>query len=153
MERLKHGAFKLLTPEQQLEHIHMLARRYRVNHRELLSKKYKAWHKNRMITKPCVCVCRICGQKFNAPRKCYKRCENCHENTHVEAENKRKLARQKRADYRQMIQQILELAKQGMRQEDIASHFNYTQSGISSICRKYGLSRQAPRKKGRKCSN
>lgn len=146
MERLKHGAFKLLTPEQQLEHKHMLARRYRVSHRELLRKKYKVWHQNRMITKPCVCSCRICGQKFNSPRNSYKLCENCHKNIHIEAENKRQALRQKRVDYRQMIQQILELAKQGMRQEDIASKFNYSQSAISSICRRFGIRKQ-PKKR------
>lgn len=152
MERLKRGTFKLLTPEQQREHTHVLAARYRANHRELLRKKYKDWHKKRMKTNPCVCVCRTCGQTFNAPRSCYKLCDNCQKQVHIVAENKRQTLEQKRADYRKMIQEILELAQQGVRQEDIAQKYDYSQVGISAICRKYGIRRQ-PYHKRDKCSN
>ena len=142
MERLKHGTFKLMTLEQQIQHRRDLHNNWASKHRDFLRKKYKKYYESWKINKPFECVCIKCGANFNAPRKLYKLCDKCKENVHLQAQKTRNALEKKRAEYRQKIQQILKMGEKGIAQQKIAEKFGYTQCAISWILRKYGIHRQ-----------
>ena len=142
MARLKYGAFKLMTPEEQHEHSLMLHRRWASKNRETVRNQFKKYYDIWKSTKPFECICVNCNHKFNAVRPYYKLCNKCQENIHINAKEKQEALEKKRADYRDKIQQILEMARTGAPQKQIADKFGYTQCAISAIMRRNGIHRK-----------
>lgn len=77
-KRITYGSYKNMTPEEQRAHRLKLAARWRANNRKKISEKNHYFWEKRKELKPAICVCKVCGQEFNAPRRVgYTRCDKC----------------------------------------------------------------------------
>ena len=136
MKRLKYGATKYMTPDEYKQYKRDLGKRWRKNNKAKIKAKNKYYAELYKQTKPCECICKNCGRKFNAPRKYYKLCSQCLEENHYIAEVKRKTVALKQEERIAEYKEIVRMSKQGFTQMIIAETFGRTQSGISSILRR-----------------
>ena len=142
MERLPYGTFKNLTPEEQLAHKRMLRKRDREKNREKRNAYNKTFFDRWKTEKPFICICKYCGAKFNAPRANRYVCPDCHAEKHKISELKR-IVKKIEHDFkknRNLI--ILDLAKKGLNQKEIAITAGVDQRTVSAVCLKKGLRRK-----------
>lgn len=139
-KRLARGSFKQMTPEQQRAHILMLGARYRKRHRKELQEQNRYYRELYKETKPAQCICTKCGKEFNAPRPCYKHCDECRAIPSA-AELHRAKMRKKNA----IKAKILELARAGVPQKEISRITGRGQAAISQLCIRNGIRRQPKR--------
>ena len=149
MTRLPRGAFIKMTESEQREHIHKLARRYRIKHREEVNAKNKRYIDMWKITKPFVVQCQWCGEDFNACRRCIKVCPKCHQKAHEHAESIKMglIARRNARAY--LMDKVVELHNKGLLQTEIARELNLSQRNVSNYLLKMGIRTQKyfPRRK------
>lgn len=141
MTRLPYGTFRTLTPEQQRDHLRMLAKRARDKNRDKINAYNKTFFDKWKIEKPFVCTCKHCGAKFNAPRNNRYMCPQCHAEQHRIAEMKRLIIKAGRYLKENRDRMIIYLAKKGMPQKEISKIVQVDQRTISAICLKKGLRR------------
>ena len=130
-KRLKPGEFIAMTPEQKQEHKRMLNRRYRVKNPDKIHKRNLYFYELYKTIKPCVCICKKCGNKFNAPRKYYKLCDTCRNTDWGKIRTQNILDRRNERIRKHEL--IIQLAKLGLKQSDIAAQVGYCQRNVSKI--------------------
>lgn len=136
MKRLKYGATKYMTPDEYKQYKRDLGKRWRKKNKAKIKAKNKYYADLYKIIRPCECICKICGRKFDAPRKYYKLCPQCLKENRYIAEVKRKTIALKQEERRAEYEQILVMRRMGIRQRVIADALGRSQSGISSILRR-----------------
>ena len=134
VKRLPYGATKNMSPEEYKEYKRELQRRWRKEHPEYMKENNRHWYRFYQRVKPRVCVCKFCGQEFNAPRSYYKICPECRNKP-----SKHKLllmARAERKKTRQELQvKAIEMYKKGLFERQIAEKLNVSQKCISNWVR------------------
>lgn len=125
-----------MTEEEKKAHKHKLAKLWRKSHPEYIKAQNKYWKEMYQQTKPCECVCKFCGRKFNAARKHYKVCPQCLADWHRKAEITRKAVVVKQEERKAEYDQIIRMRKQGLKQQVIADTLGRSQSGVSAILRR-----------------
>ena len=131
MTRLPYGTYKLLTPEQRLEHDKELRRRFRENHRKELNARNARYMKMWMKTKPFVVQCKYCGNDFNAPRRDRFMCPDCHQKAHERAQAKINAIIARRNAKAYFMDKVAELHEKGFLQRDIAQDLGISQRSVS----------------------
>lgn len=145
-KRLKHGEFIAMTPEQKKEHLRMLRKRYRDAHPDKIHENNLHFYQVYKRFKPHRCICVKCGKPFDAPRWYYKWCDDCKNKPWGQERKQAILA--KRQARKERIELVLELAKKGLYEREIAEKTGYTQSAVSAILRRNNMRRQPLRKRG-----
>jgi predicted transcriptional regulator len=131
MKRLKYGATKDMSPEEYKEYKRNLQRSWRKRNKEWVKEHNHDWWIYYKENKPRICICKYCGNEFNAPRNYYKICPDC-KNKPKKCELI-KMAREQRKKTRQeMIEEARDWYKAGMTQEAIALDFGVSQKCISN---------------------
>lgn len=146
-ERLPWGQTKFMSEEEYRQYKRDLQARWRHAHTEWVKYNNKKWAEIYSKTKPFECICKKCGKKFNASRNSQKSCPECVNLRHLGAVKKREDYKAKIEKKQKDIQQILVMAKMGIRQRIIADVLKMSQSGISQIMRRNGIIRVATPKK------
>ena len=111
-KRLKPGEFIAMTPEQQKAHKRALNKRWRDAHPDIMHEQNLHWYRFYKKVKPHTCICKKCGQSFNAPRAYFKLCDGCRNKDWGGVRRQAILDRQN-ARLRKH-EQVIELAKQGL---------------------------------------
>lgn len=131
VERLKYGATRNMSPEEFKEYKRSLQRRWKAKNPERIKEDNRKWWEWRKREKPKVCVCKYCGNEFNAARATYKICPECLEKP---CPTKVKLweAYCKRLEKQQKINEVRELYSTGQyKQKQLAYMYNVSQRVIS----------------------
>lgn len=136
MKRLKYGMGKTMSLEEKRLHIRAVQRDWRHRHPDFVKKQNKYFSELYKKTKPCICICKICGAKFNKPRKHYKICPTCIAERLYMVEMRKKVVVLKRKERKAEYEQIVRMHKQGVKQQVIADTLGRSQSGVSQIIRR-----------------
>lgn len=139
MTRLPYGTYKLLTPEQQLEHTRELRRQYRAKNREHLNAQNAKYIRMWTKTKPFLVDCSWCGKEFNACRRCIKVCPKCHEKAHERAQAKRNAIIARRNAKAYFMDKVAELREKGLEQAEIGAKLGISQRSVSHLLLKMGM--------------
>lgn len=130
-KRLKHGEFMAMTPEQKRQHKAMLTKRYKKAHPEKIREINLYFYNLYKKTKPHKCICVKCGKVFNAARSVYKWCDEC-KNKDWGAIRRQAIIDKRNAKINKH-KKVIELAKLGWEQEEIAKQVGYSQRNVSKI--------------------
>lgn len=129
--------FKELTPEQKIIWKRYLGWRWKKEHPEFTKSQNKYYYKLYRKTKPHVCICKKCGQEFNAAKKCYKICPRC-QFMPSESQIKKQEILERKIKKMAKIEQVYNIYITGeMNQTQIARVYDTTQENISRWIRKY----------------
>ena len=142
MTRLPYGSFKLMTPEQQAEHRRELARNSRMRNKEKRNAYNRAYFARWKKTKPFECVCKVCGNKFNAARSSRSICDKCHQWMHELVENRKLARRILRTERVSRNLRVIGLACEGLSYSEISQIVGITERHVSAICVRNGLRRK-----------
>ena len=134
-KRLKYGATKDMSPEEYKEYKRNLQRSWRKRNKKLVKERNHNWWIYYKETKPRVCICKYCGNEFNAPRNYYKVCPDCR-NKPKKYELIKMAKEQRKKQRQEMIEEARDWYKAGMTQEAIALDFGVSQKCISNWVRK-----------------
>ena len=140
--RLKYGEWIKMSPEKKKEWKRFLQRRWRHAHPEFVKNQNAYYSKLYSSVKPFTPTCKMCGQMFYAPRTSYKLCPPCSKRLRQQWLEKKEAQRAHRMARDKIIQEIIELWKNGMSQTEISKRYNRTQSGISALLRRHGCKRK-----------
>lgn len=109
--------------------------RWMSQHPDYAKEQNKYYNKLYQKTKPCVCICINCGKEFNAPRKYYKICPECHKIPTKHELYVKEMAK-RRKERQEMIEEVKYWYSKGETQEVLAEDFGVTQKTISNWVRK-----------------
>lgn len=134
-KRLKYGATKDMSPEEYKEYKRNLQRSWRKRNKKLVKERNHNWWIYYKETKPRVCICKYCGNEFNAPRNYYKVCPDCR-NKPKKYELIKMAKEQRKKQRQEMIEEARDWYKAGITQEVLALEFGVSQKCISNWVRK-----------------
>lgn len=128
-KRIPYGATKNMTDEEFRQYKRDIQKRWRHKHPEYVKKENLYWYKKYREEKPYKCICKRCGQEFDAPRPYYKVCGKCPTKTSI-----MKKEIQMRKDNKKMIvEQAVAMYKTGLyTQTQVAEFFGTYQRQISN---------------------
>ena len=149
MERLKRGEFIAMSDEEKEKHLRMLNVRWRKNNPDKVRAQNRHFYNVYKTTRPHICICVKCGNSFNAPKSYYKLCDECKNKDWGAI--RRNIILEKRKAHKERINFVIELAKQGLFQKEIAEQTSYSQRAISAIMIKHGMRQVKKHKRVRKC--
>ena len=124
-----------MSPEEYKEYKRNLQRSWRKRNKKLVKERNHNWWIYYKETKPRVCICKYCGNEFNAPRNYYKVCPDCR-NKPKKYELIKMAKEQRKKQRQEMIEEARDWYKAGMTQEVLALEFGVSQKCISNWVRK-----------------
>ena len=135
-KRLKHGEYIRMSDEEKKQWKHFLQKRWRKEHPEKMRESNKKWAQFYNETKPCKCVCKVCGNVFNARRNYLKKCPACVLASHEKQSLLKQQLQERKQKRQDFVVTIVEMYKSGLTQQQIADIMKRSQSNISAILRK-----------------
>lgn len=139
MTRLPRGALQKMTPEERRKHINALTRRSRLKRRDKLNEQNRMYHELWKKTKPFVCICIRCGNKFNACKSNRRVCPGCHTRAHDHHVELVEARAQRVAAHNAHMAKILMLRKQGMTHKQIADKLGIHLTTVGNHLRSAGM--------------
>lgn len=129
--RMPKGINKTFTKKQKEIWKRYLNWRWKKNHPDFIKIENLHWYKYYRKVKPFVCICKKCGEKFNAPKKYYKTCPECLTAPSLRDVERRQILERKikRAAIREQVYNIYITGE--ITQEKLAEIYNTSQENIS----------------------
>jgi len=140
MKRLAYGALKSMAPEERKAHLRELSRKSRLKRREKLHEENRRYHELWKITKPFICTCIKCGNKFNACKYNRKVCPDCHTKARTNRIEMLTARAVRVAAHKVQMAKIITLRKLGMTHKQIADKLGIHINTVGAHLRSAGMS-------------